>query len=565
MLVNKTTAMLMMKKMMLATAALAFLMPLLSCANDEVSIVKDSDKQENARPQPYTVTGRVTCSGKPLAGVAVSDGVDVVVTDAAGEYRLNSSKELGYVFVSTPGGYGVATDGNRPQFFRRLSSLKTNEVETADFELRKEDNEKHAVFTLADAHLAARNNDVQEFRKAAADINATVRNLRGQGYKVYGISLGDESWDLYWQTNHYNIMDARDEMNVIEAPLYHNMGNHDGNPYVAGDRKSEQSFIDACGPTYYSFNLGKVHYVVLDNIEYLNDGAKEGVLGKRNYHEKIVDTQMKWLRKDFALIKDNATPIVIAMHSPVYRHPQLLNGEQTLVYLMSNGSELESLLSRFDNVHTLSGHLHTSHNIQSTPNIFEHNTPAISATWWWTDKLVGKSVCLDGSPGGYGVYRWDGTTADWYYKGLFLDESCQFRAYDLNTTYINPQSYAPDYVEDMTRYAHEYATPRHDNRVLINVWNYDSAWKVEVFEDNKPLAVTRVMAYDPMHIIAYDAPRIKAGGAAKVSFATIQTSHMFAAQATRSNSTLRIKVTDRFGRVYTEDMVRPKAFGIDMK
>lgn len=565
MLVNKSTATLMIKKIVSATLALAFLTPMLCCANDGISAQKDSEQQEKPQGAPYTVTGKVTCAGKPLAGVAVSDGVDIVVTNGAGEYRMNSAKELGYVFVSMPGGYGVAADGNQPLFYKRLSPQRAKDAETADFELQKEDNDKHAVFTLADTHLAARNNDVQEFRKAAADINATIRNLRKQGYKVYGISLGDESWDLYWQTNHYNIKDAHDEMNIIEAPLYHNMGNHDNNPYVAGDRKSEQSFIDACGPTYYSFNLGKVHYVVLDNIEYLNDGAGNGTPGKRNYKEKITDRQMEWLRKDLALVKDNATPIVIAMHSPVYRHPQLLNGEQTMVYLMSNGSELENLLSRFDNVNMLSGHLHTSHNILPTPHIFEHNTPAICATWWWTNKLAGKSVCLDGSPGGYGVYRWDGATADWYYKGLFLDKSCQFRAYDLNTTYINPRTYAPKYVKDMTRYAREYATPRNDNRVLVNVWNYDPLWKVEIFEGSRQLAVTRVQAYDPMHIIAYDAPRIRAGGAAKVTFATKPTSHMFMAQAAKPNSTLHIRVTDRFGHIYTEDMVRPKAFDINMK
>jgi hypothetical protein len=38
---------------------------------------------------------------------------------------------------------------------------------------------------------------------------------------------------------------------------------------------------------------------------------------------------------------------------------------------------------------------------------------------------------------------------------------------------------------------------------------------------------------------------------------------MFKVTASSANSTLDIKVTDRFGNVYTETMTRPKAFTTD--
>ena len=52
-----------------------------------------------------TVYGRVTCEGRPLADVVISDGVEVVKTDASGVYQMASQKKFGYVFVSIPSGY----------------------------------------------------------------------------------------------------------------------------------------------------------------------------------------------------------------------------------------------------------------------------------------------------------------------------------------------------------------------------------------------------------------------------------------------------------------------------
>ena len=47
------------------------------------------------------------------------------------------------------------------------------------------------------------------------------------------------------------------------------------------------------------------------------------------------------------------------------------------------------------------------------------------------------------------------------------------------------------------------------------------------------------------------------------SFETAQTAHMYKFQARQATSTLQIKVTDRFGNVYTETMERPKVFDTD--
>ena len=48
-----------------------------------------------AQAQKPNIMGRVTCKGKPVAGVVVSDGELVVRTDSDGRYEMSSSKPCG--------------------------------------------------------------------------------------------------------------------------------------------------------------------------------------------------------------------------------------------------------------------------------------------------------------------------------------------------------------------------------------------------------------------------------------------------------------------------------------
>lgn len=54
-----------------------------------------------------TVYGKVLCEGVGVPDVVVSDGCEVVRTDADGVYQMASQKRHGYVFISVPSGYEV--------------------------------------------------------------------------------------------------------------------------------------------------------------------------------------------------------------------------------------------------------------------------------------------------------------------------------------------------------------------------------------------------------------------------------------------------------------------------
>ena len=514
-----------------------------------------------------TLKGVVYCDGEGVPGVVVSDGVEVTVTDNEGIYYLPSAKQNKFVFISLPGNYEIAASDNIPQFFKRLAGGTS--VEQNDFALVRADNNDHVVLAMTDWHLANRNDDLSQFSNGfLPDVNATITAYAAAGKKVYGVAMGDMTWDAYWYENNFRLDNYLVEMKKINCHMFNMMGNHDNDPYVQGDIPPETPFRELIGPTYYSFNLGQVHYVILDDIQYINTGGAQGVIGDRSYSDIVVSAQTAWLAKDLAAITDKSTPVVIFIHSPLYGNPTLnASGEQVNTVVLNNGSAIRSLVQDFGNVHFVSGHTHINYTVDAGA-VIEHNTAAVSATWWWTGKTgyANNHICRDGSPGGYGVWEMSGKGVKWHYKSMGKPANYQFRSYDLNRVAITAAAFAPNSTDAaLAEYAGEYAAPNPVNDVLINIWGYDPEWTVEVTESGTSLAVERVTAKDPLHIISYEAKRLNAGATPTSSFVTGTTSHMFRVRASSATSTLEIKVTDRFGRIYSETMTRPKDFTWSMQ
>ena len=515
-----------------------------------------------------TIKGVVYSDGKGISGVTVSDGQEVTITDKEGVYYLSSLKKTGFVFISIPGKYEVAAIGNSPQFFKRLSN-NTTIIEQKDFSLIKVDNQKHVVIPMADWHLANRNNDTDQYtNKVVPDVNATIDKYKADGTKVYAITLGDLTWDLYWYKNNFGLNEYIPYMNMLNCPVFNLIGNHDYDPYYANDWEAENKFRDILGPTYYSFNLGDIHYVVLDDVEYINTGGSIGTVGNRNYNYTINLEQIKWLKKDLEAIIDKTTPIVLAMHTPLYKRPSVdSNGDQVNEIYLNNGNELIEILKGFSKVNILTGHLHENYRVEEEINLMEHNTAAICATWWWTGKngYADNHICKDGSPGGYSIWNINGRDIQWKYKGIGYSENYQFRTYDLNTVHITADSFAPQSTDaELSIYSDSYSQKNSNNEALINIWSYEKDWKIEVTENGNTLNVTRINAKDPLHIISYEALRLNNGATPTSAFVTSKTSHIFKVKASSPETTLEIKVIDNFGNVYTESMIRPKAFSLDI-
>ena len=506
-----------------------------------------------------TVYGKVSCEGTGLSGVVVSDGVEVVKTDSKGVYQLKSKKYHGYVFVSTPSGYEPLTNGILPKFHAMLKS-NASTAERVDFQLKKADGQdNHRMLLLGDIHLAKRTDDQKQFAEFVKDVNATVSVTSG---KVYALTLGDMTWDLYWIVNNYSYKEYLADASAIKGlTVYHTIGNHDHSMYYMGDFDTVKDFKENLGPTYYSFNVGKVHYVVLDDVECTNKTATTDEKGNacytREYNGRVVADELAWLKKDLASVP-NGTPLVVTMHIPLYN----AKGSATL----KDASALENVLKTYPQVHLVTAHTHTVYNTDklSDLHLYEHNAGSVCGTWWWSAKETpGVHIGQDGSPGGYTVMDVTETDFKWQYKATGKGTDYQFVTYDRNQIHLTGDKYVPNSNGTYKFEPSIWGSASSANEVYVNVWNWDPSWTVEVTENGTPLTVSRLVSgeKDPLHLIAYTAKRVNKNS--KPTFETDKNYHLFKVTASGPSTTLDIKVTDRFGNVYTETMTRPKPFTTD--
>lgn len=531
-----------------------------------INIVEDIDFKPDAGT---TVYGIVSSAGVGVENVVVSDGAEVTVTNEKGIYQLKSAKKWGYVFISVPSGYEVPSVGVLPQFHRALKN-SADVVERADFKLEKVDGQdSYKIFMLGDMHLANRMGDLGQFAQFTSDL--TDYMTRHKGEKMYALTLGDMTWDLYWYSNSYYFPQYLNTVNsqIKNLQIFHTMGNHDNDFQTRSDYDAAVKYVDQICPTYYSFNIGKVHYVVMDDIDCSSyDGSTS-----RNYVKSLSAEQLDWLAKDLSYVA-KTTPVVVAMHAQVF-------------YPTTSGFKIDhdpvNTLRLFDildgyTVRFVTGHTHKLFNV--TPdapivdghNFREYNSGSVCASWWWSGNLTpGIHIGTDGTPGGYGIWDVTGTDFQCLYKSTGWPEEYQFRSYDLNNVHFSmadvplmPSDISASVKNAYMQYVNAYPQ-NNDNEVLINIWNWNSDWTLSVVDENrKTLPYTEVWAYDPLHIAALSVKRFNnAGLKSTPSFITDKFTHFFKVKADDADTDLVITVKDEFGNEWTENMQRPKAFSTD--
>ena len=520
----------------------------------------------------YNVSGTITCGGRGVAGVAVSDGYEVVLTDANGFYTMSSSKLNGYVFYTLPGGYEpLLADGFNPQFWAPLDSRDITINEIHDFTLRRVNNDRHNVIFAVDTHLARRCSDRAYFKKGLlASLNDEVE--RADGTPIYSVVLGDLTWDVFWTQNDYNLTDFMADMKHFNYPmtLWPVIGNHDHDPSIPAGSNTDEEAVEAwreivC-PNYYSFNLGKVHYVVLDDIYYLNidygdETYSEGVVGSRNYRGSITSEQMQWLRKDLALV-DYSTPVVVCLHIPAWS----INDNFTYSPRLDNTYTLCSLLNQYKEAHIVSGHSHCNYTVRSAnfPHVTEHNIAAVCGSLWQSAIFTGHHICHDGSPAGYMRWTIDNNNLQWSFKPIHEDER-QMRLYDMNTVrdfYRNNSTMRGILHDDPTRV--DFGTVG-DNELMVNVFSYGPGWKVTICEGDNILPCERITTEDPFHTLAYDYACYSTYGNYSTYYTTSLNTHMFKAQAATATEPVVVRVVDSFGNIYLQSITRPYRYSIDME
>jgi len=364
-----------------------------------------------------------------IEGVMVSNQKDVVLTDRDGRYSLPVTNQT-LLFVTKPAAYRFhLNELNLPQFYyihqpEGSPELNFHGLEptgplpnSIDFGLiPSEKKETFTVITYGDPQ-PRNDTELSYYRdKIVNELAVTDSD--------FVMVLGDIMYDDLSLYERYNSL-----MSKLNRPVFNVYGNHDINFDADGNEFGRETFKRHYGPSFYSFEEGDVHFLVLDNIDYLGYNEE----GDSQYKGGISPQQMTWIRNNLNHA-DKDKRIVLAAHIPLHT-PGL---EDVDVVNTENRKELFEILDPFDDVIFLAGHMHTNfHSFlgqdfgrTNTNPVHQVITSAASGSWWGGPKDengIPVSTQRDGAPNGYHVIEFSGTDYVEYYKPAGKDSSYQMR------------------------------------------------------------------------------------------------------------------------------------------
>lgn len=467
------------------------------------------------------VYGLVYADGKPIQGVVVTDGFNVTTTDAKGYYGIKRNPKARMVYMTQPAGYQMGMRNGQIPFFAYLTEAK----QRADFALAKVDDSKHIFIAMGDPQPSQK----WEMDRFTYETMKDVREFAAkQKVPVAMMCLGDMGWD-----NQICYNDYKYAIETGGVPAYGVIGNHDHNQFVKNDEFADINWQRNNGPSYYSFNMGKIHYVVLDNINYT---------GRDKYTILVNKQQLEWLAKDLQFVPKGST-LVVGMHASVFNRIKMKPK-------IPNHAEIMALLQDYK-VHFVTGHTHVMSTIEFEKEKFEHNVGAACGAWWRAQ------VATDGAPHGYEVFEMNGDKINWWYKSVNYDKSYQMRAYDFTRTDWITQ-HKPVKSEPGTILTPENdGTQRMRGVVVLNVWDWEPACKVEWKEDGVlkgEMTHMRTGALDPeAYRVGY------AGGRPTLRSSSIPgtTDNLFYIKPSSSAKNVEFIFTNRFGEVFKSSLDLP--------
>lgn len=370
-------------------------------------------------PGNYTVSGAVVLDdGTPLAGVVVSDGFACTVTKADGKYWLDSDlSERDYVFVSTPSNASAPVVDGLPvfwKFYKDLSKGSDGKYSGVNFTLNKIANpERYTVYIFADPQPRSRGAGFDNMGYHALDccndMYRDMKELRATmtDRPVYGIGLGD----IVHQTLSL-LPQYKKGMADAGVLTYSAIGNHDQQHILnQSDKEASKAFEAVMGPVSYSFNLGGMHFIVLDDM--IAPGPDSG-----KYSDEcatgLTDEIWQWLQKDLSYVP-LSTPLMVCAHSPMFH---LLDGTERSY--ATHYADYKTLFSRYKKVYAWAGHTHTTCNYVDLDNpVIETHTLTRVTGPLWTNEYMGPN----GTPRGYVVFDYDHGDISWRFKPIYYQSS----------------------------------------------------------------------------------------------------------------------------------------------
>ena len=567
-----------MKRLFIPILTLIFA---LACTPDNGG--ENNGNNNNTPGGIYTPTGKITVKGlvygggsTKLAGVVISDGLLCVQTDENGYYEIDSDlSRTKFITASIPSGYTAPIDNNGlPIFYHKVTNEERQKglvQHTFEFNPIKNNPERYTLIVGADpqprASTAGYDNIAYHSLDMCEDFYRDMREKAGtiSDRNVYGMMLGDlvhENMNLY-----ANYVEG---LKKLGFPMFNIIGNHDNDPSAANDTEGRRKYEEWLGPTYYSFNIGKQHYIVLDNLI-----MKVGNNGLREYDQGLTDEIWQWLQNDLAYV-DTSTTLMVAAHSPMFMQETMSERSNSP---LGHRTDYANLLSKYEKVHAWAGHSHNTFNYvypeSSNLKNIEVHTVARSTGELWTNEYI-----ATGTPRGYTVVEVDGDDISWYFKptiyqrgkltGKSPTPEYKYRDYDFDENGIakmradgstlseayQMKVYKPgEYHKSYTNLVEDKAAD--SKYIYVNVFLWDDKWEKPKYNGSSMTKVGYkdaycLASYEINYLYGTQGYKLKDDSSYGPTDNNIHT--IFRAYEAKSSGKGTVTVVDRFGNEYSQSV-----------
>lgn len=219
-------------------------------------------------------------NGQPIANVAVTDGRNVVKTDANGNFNLNGWRKSRFVTVTVPSGYTAE------EFYIPVD----RKTDSYNFSLEKSEltaQNEHSFIQISDTEINA---------EGTGEWLEYIKELIKEKKPAFLIHTGDI---CYEDGLKQHIKDMNTD--TMGCTVKYIIGNHD---YIKGTY-GEKLFESIYGPVWYSFDIGNIHYVVTP--------FQRGADYRSGYS---ADDRWRWLENDLENVGDDMKVVIFNHDAP---------------------------------------------------------------------------------------------------------------------------------------------------------------------------------------------------------------------------------------------------------
>lgn len=341
--------------------------------------------------------------GEPgIAGVCVSNGREVVLTDARGNWELPGTNAR-EVFVIKPANYATPVNEN---FIPQHYLINDDEKFPAAINfplLPSSENPRFSALFFGDTQARG----IKEVNYILHDVVEELMETDA----AFGVSLGDIVAD------DPNLFDEISQgIGQIGIPWYNIFGNHDFDRGKMEDINRDKTFRKFFGPSTYAFEYGQVVFIGFRNMFYNETGK---------YHAHLSEIQLNFTENYLTHVPEDKL-VVLMMHIPVYK----IDTRERLFEILKNRKYTFSI----------AGHEHEQWHTfvdremgWKRDDAHHHLVNATVCGSWWCGSIdetgIPHATMNDGAPNGYSIITFYGNDYSIRFKAARRPDDYQMNIY----------------------------------------------------------------------------------------------------------------------------------------